>query len=164
MNETIKYFREGLGITQKEFSNEVMSVSYFSRFENGTNNISAHILLDLLKKNNISIQEFFVKMNNENDYNFITWYKILHLAYYKNDTDTIKDTLKKIPSESPFNLVGNLLLEQLFGKNLNNIKIDKLKIYLLDINRWSEYHILLFILSTKFLKAEELVFLFSAFA
>lgn len=43
INETIKYFREGLGITQKEFSNEIVSPSHYSRFENGSNNLSAHI-------------------------------------------------------------------------------------------------------------------------
>jgi len=164
INNSIKYFREGLGITQKEFSSGVMSTSYFNRFESGSNNISAHILLELLKKNNISIQEFFIQMNDENDHNFVTWYKVFHHAYYKNDIDKIKDTLNNIPPKNHFNLIGHLLLEQILGETTDTIQKDKLKRYLIDINRWSEYHILLFILSTIFLNADELIFLFGTFA
>lgn len=103
-------------------------------------------------------------MNDWNNDYFVNWYKMMHQAYYKNDIGRIRNIIESIPSKSPFNLVGTLLLEKINVGSINNNNKNELKFYLLNANRWSEYHILLFILSTKCLHAEELIFLFGNFA
>lgn len=164
ISESLHFFRESLGKNQKDFASDIITPSYYNRVEHGDSNISAHILLELLQKNNISIHEFFIKMNDGKECEFIEWYKILNVAYYRNDREVVETTIKNIPVENHFNLVGKLLLQQMNKECISERKRAHLKKYLMEVNQWSEYHILLFILLTKLLTAEELILLFGIFA
>lgn len=50
IHEVLQLMREGKGVTQKEFTEGVLSYSYYSRVERGESYISEDFLLELLKK------------------------------------------------------------------------------------------------------------------
>ncbi|MBP1041894.1 helix-turn-helix transcriptional regulator [Vagococcus sp. BWB3-3] len=77
ISETLQYFREGMLLSKKEFCEGILSSSYYSKVESGHSNISADLLLELLRKNNISSTEFFLKVNNSQEDQFIVSFEPL---------------------------------------------------------------------------------------
>lgn len=53
-----------LGLTQKQFSNGIVTESFYSRVENNLTSISMVKLLEILKANHVSLYDFFKPLSN----------------------------------------------------------------------------------------------------
>lgn len=62
----LKQLRHELGLTQTEMAAGVISVSFYSKVERGFHDIGAEELIEILRKHNISFQEFFSEETKEN--------------------------------------------------------------------------------------------------
>lgn len=62
----LKRLRHELGLTQTEMAAGVISVSFYSKVERGFHDIGAEELIEILRKHNISFQEFFSEETKEN--------------------------------------------------------------------------------------------------
>ncbi|MCO6533001.1 helix-turn-helix transcriptional regulator [Lactobacillus sp.] len=62
----LKRLRHELGLTQTEMAAGVISVSFYSKVERGYHDIGAEELIEILRKHNISFQEFFSEETKEN--------------------------------------------------------------------------------------------------
>lgn len=62
----LKRLRHELGLTQTEMAAGVISVSFYSKVERGYHDIGAEELIEILRKHNISFQEFFSGETKEN--------------------------------------------------------------------------------------------------
>lgn len=102
IGEALKKERENLGLTQAKFSEGIISAAHYSKVERDKHEISAKDLLALLKKNNISFEDFgneIVNIYNSEDNNSNLSLEIIH-AFYHHDKDEILLLNKKIQSSS----------------------------------------------------------------
>ena len=166
ISSSLKFFREGIPLSQKDFCDKVISPSYYAKVESGSSNISADLLLEILKKNNISAREFFFKVNDMKEENHLLLFKEIRKTYYSNDADKLQKLEKINQSLSPndiFYSVSFLMIQKIKGEPFDYNKVVEIEEELLDTNIWREYHILVFILSTKILSAEKLILVSSFF-
>ena len=95
IGELLKEYRITQGKNQKEFTDSgmIVSQSYYSKVEKTINRITADSLIELLHYNNIPLDEFFGRINQNNkiqhqqvkDFN-----NMLVDAYYDSDVNKIK--------------------------------------------------------------------------
>lgn len=108
IGELLKKYRLSRGKTKKAWAGDILSPSFYARVENGSNRISAEDLIDLLHANDISVVEFFERLNpqdrlvGEKKYQFLF---AINEAYYqdsKADLLKIRDTICKsnLPDKS----------------------------------------------------------------
>lgn len=171
--ETIRKIRLKKGFSQKEVYGDIISKSYAIEFEKGKHQIASNILIQILDKLSMDIDEFLFiandyQLNEKNNYNHI--YQSLA---NKQDISGL-----------------NLLLEDLKKKTgkLNNIRIAEVRSririlthfkkfgtyhagvvlecdrqviasYLVDVESWTLHEILLFANTLDFLE-DELIFIF----
>jgi len=98
VGDALSYFREGLDIKQKDFICNEVTQSYYSRIENNENDITVLRLLNILKKNNITVNEFFYLVNEDED-DFIKIYRQVKVAYYNEKPLELKHIINKLPEE-----------------------------------------------------------------
>lgn len=86
------------GLTQQEFSNDIITVSYYSKIEKELHSITIEILLELLQKNNIDISTFFNKLDVEKDGNkyLNTILSQVSDAYLRKDISFLSELLDDI--------------------------------------------------------------------
>ncbi|MDK6268277.1 helix-turn-helix transcriptional regulator [Lactobacillus mulieris] len=63
----LKHQRIAMGLTQKEFSNGIISAAHYSKIENNKHEISATDLFLLLKQNQIDLIDFYNDLYFSND-------------------------------------------------------------------------------------------------
>lgn len=95
IGELLKEYRITQGKNQKEFTDSgmIVSQSYYSKVEKNIHRITADSLIELLHYNNIPLDEFFGRINQNNkiqhqqvkDFN-----NMLVDAYYDSDVNKIK--------------------------------------------------------------------------
>jgi len=163
VGDALSYFREGLDIKQKDFICNEVTQSYYSRIENNENDITVLRLLNILKKNNITVNEFFYLVNEDED-DFIKIYRQVKVAYYNEKPLELKHIINKLPEEDYMFKISTLLLKKILKECISDKEKEEIINYLTDINRWSEYHILIFLLGTKIFNVHELLFLFGFFS
>lgn len=108
IGDLLKKYRLSRGKTKKAWAGDILSPSFYARVENGSNRISAEDLIDLLHANDISVVEFFGRLNpqdrlvGERKYQFLF---AINEAYYRNskaDLLKIRNTICKnnLPDKS----------------------------------------------------------------
>lgn len=90
ISEALKKYRQELALSQKEFIQDIISPSQYSRIENGTQEINLSTALLPLTANHINVTEFIDEVlpdYNNDDENIpqdILATKVM-AAYYNND-------------------------------------------------------------------------------
>lgn len=101
ISEALKKYRQELALSQKEFIQDIISPSQYSRIENGTQEINLSTALLPLTANHINVTEFIDEVlpdYNNDDENIpqdILATKVM-AAYYNNDVGQLKNLLNKI--------------------------------------------------------------------
>ncbi len=95
IGDAIKSLRTSRQMTQKEFTKEVLSSSFLSKIENGEHRISAEDLFIILKRNNISIHEFYLMIDTEAE--TLNHMEKISQAYYSSDLPSLRHLAKLIP-------------------------------------------------------------------
>ncbi|MGY3778379.1 helix-turn-helix domain-containing protein [Isobaculum melis] len=87
---TLKYLRESRGFSQRAVSNGIVDYSYYSRIENNKNNITHLKLVEILKRLDISIEEFTYLNGIQNDIKNVNLRKPIVKAFYEADVEELK--------------------------------------------------------------------------
>lgn len=66
IGEALKQYRTSAGLTQKEFTQNILSPAHYSKIERNLHEISANDLLKLLSQNKIRYSDFFSSLNQNN--------------------------------------------------------------------------------------------------
>lgn len=162
ISKSLKFYRESKNLSKKEFCLGVISASYYSKVENEICNISADLLVNILNNNNISPSEFFLRVNNNKEPDFIILYRKIILAYYSQNIENLRNIKGDIESSNEFFDVLTLLIQKLEKEELTFEIQEKLMLHLLNVSSWTEQYILLFTLTTNVLVADDL-FMISSF-
>ncbi|MDK6782921.1 helix-turn-helix domain-containing protein [Lactobacillus jensenii] len=104
IGELLQKFRLEQGKTRKEFASDVISPSYYCKIEKGSHRVSAEDLIELLKRNNIRLSDFFGMFDSQDLAKQLNlFHEMIVAAHYNGD----KDSLEKIP-----NLIERSLLPE----------------------------------------------------
>lgn len=104
IGELLKEYRISQEKKQKEFTNngEIISQSFYSKVEKDTNKITVDNLIELLHYNNISLWEFFSRLNQNDDMRHQQMEELHNMmisAYYdRNDRELLN--IKSLIAES----------------------------------------------------------------
>ena len=148
----IKSLRECKGLTQKELSNGIMSISQLSKYERGETDTTDKNFFRLLKRMNISFSEFEVLYRKEVDtyQNFLDKFRSVIV---KKEVSLLNELyMEELELE---NETGNychyhnqLLIKFHINKllNIENDKRDIKKIvdYLYSVEDWGRYELMIF--------------------
>lgn len=148
IGEALKQYRTSAGLTQKEFTQNILSPAHYSKIERNLHEISANDLLKLLNKNKIRYSDFFSSLNQnsieEQDEKLSNQ---LLSAYYDRDLDKAKEIYTQINTSNDdlLKLQAQLILNTLqsgrhkFPKNKDKIiqKIFSGNHWLKDSNKIS---------------------------
>ena len=80
IGEALKQYRTSAGLTQKEFTQNILSPAHYSKIERNLHEISANDLLKLLSQNKIRYSDFFSSLDQNNvkdNYYLLTMIEIL---------------------------------------------------------------------------------------
>lgn len=87
----LKHQRIAMGLTQKEFSNGIISAAHYSKIENNKHEISATDLFLLLKQNQIDLIDFYNDLYFSNDkVDIINKSILISQAFYKKDKEKVR--------------------------------------------------------------------------
>lgn len=104
IGELLKEYRISQGKRQKEFTNngEIISQSFYSKVEKAANKITVDNLIEILHYNNISLWEFFSRLNQNDDMRHQQMEELHNMmisAYYdRNDRELLN--IKSLIAES----------------------------------------------------------------
>ena len=139
IGEKLRQIRLLQGKTQKEMNGNYFDRSFYSRIENGENNIAAKDLIKILQKNNISVVDFLC------DYGDILpkeqiYQRRIENSYALKDIDK----LKEIQNDTKYtNQIVKSIIELMIAKLENKSeKYPKLrrtfKKYIYNLNKWDK--------------------------
>ena len=130
IGEALKQYRTSAGLTQKEFTQNILSPAHYSKIERNLHEISANDLLKLLSQNKIRCSDFFSSLdqNNVNDQDEKLSEQLLS-AYYDRNLDKAKEIYTQINTSNDdlLKLQAQLILNTLqsgrhkFPKNKDKI-------------------------------------------
>lgn len=123
IGQKLKMVRLSLGMNRKEFVKGVIDNSYLASVENGESDIRVTSLINILQKNNISVENFFEDFDSK--YPLTSFYQEkVSTAFYNHD---INDLQKIIENPECYSLVvkniAKLLIADLEGK-IDDLPID----------------------------------------
>ena len=141
IGEALKQYRTSAGLTQKEFTQNILSPAHYSKIERNLHEISANDLLKLLNQNKIRYSDFFSSLNQnsieEQDKKISDQ---LLSAYYDRDVDKAKEIYTQISTSDNdlLKLRAELILDTLQGgrRKLSNNK-DKILQKVFSGNHWN---------------------------
>lgn len=141
IGEALKQYRTSAGLTQKEFTQNILSPAHYSKIERNLHEISANDLLKLLNQNKIRYSDFFSSLNQnsieEQDKKISDQ---LLSAYYDRDVDKAKEIYTQISTSDNdlLKLRAKLILDTLQGgrRKLSKNK-DKILQKVFSGNHWN---------------------------
>lgn len=151
--ETFRTLRKERGFTLKSVSENIISYSYLSKFENGTSDITLSNFIRLLERLNITLDEFLyfneaqipsyvqllnklVKPYAENDIGELTKYYDEELVLYQQ-TNISYHNCNRI-------MIAALIKDLDPNFNIDQVDIDFYVDYLFNCSYWSTYEVSLF--------------------
>jgi transcriptional regulator with XRE-family HTH domain len=153
LGKTIDFIRKGKNMSIKFLTNGVISRSQYHRIINNQSEISAVTFFKLLEQLNVSIEEFIFIGNSFKEDEFKQLFKNVKKTFLEKNTKKL-ETLKLyslnlyerslIEKYKHIYLVIELLIKRL---NLNNdyIKDNEIQYYLLNLNFFTHYDLVLYI-------------------
>ncbi|WP_342560493.1 helix-turn-helix domain-containing protein [Psychrobacillus sp. FSL W7-1457] len=166
--ETIRMIREQKGYTMKELAQEILSVSFLSKFERGESDITLGLFNKLAERLMITIEEFLFIHNDYEINNLEQFFIEAGSAYYNRDSKKIHH-LKQIEMEKwKKHKIDSYYYSYLFLKvyalivdndDISTTKedIDRLSDYLFRVERWGYYEMMLYSSTMLFLDTERVV-------
>lgn len=131
IGEALKQYRTSAGLTQKEFTQNILSPAHYSKIERNLHEISANDLLKLLSQNKIRYSDFFSSLdqNNVKDQDEKLSEQLLS-AYYDRDLDKAKKSILKLIHLVMIYLNYKLnLFSILYNQVVINFLKTKIKLY-----------------------------------
>jgi len=159
--EIFKTLREGRNLTQSQVVGDEFTSAALSMFESGKNDITLSKFCFILKRIGVTLEEFEYIAN---DYDFNSFYKLLSRVsrfYNENNEYALKKILAEeekrisdIYSEMNYLMIKSVIGE--FDKEFFLSEKEKIKIssYLISIDDWSYYQLILYGNTMKSLKTE----------
>lgn len=151
--ETFRKLRKERGFTLKSVSENIISYSYLSKFENGTSDITLSNFIRLLERLNITLDEFLY-FNEAQIPSYIQLLNKLVKPYAENN---IKELMKYYDEERDlyqqtniyYHNCNRIMIAALIQDLDSNFNIDQVDInfyvdYLFNCSYWSTYEVSLF--------------------
>lgn len=147
---TLKSYRKQKKLTQKEFIQDVISESYYSKVENDQHRITAEDLLQLLTINNISFQEFASQLDIcQQPSSFKELKNKLYMMFFDNqlnDLDTLSMQAQQDPKLTPdekklFLTLANIVLKNKHHETTSSLSAESkvfLKEKIMADDKWSD--------------------------
>ncbi|BDR57142.1 helix-turn-helix domain-containing protein [Xylocopilactobacillus apis] len=123
IGELLKQYRISKLRTQKEWANGVVSPSYYAKVEKNQHRITAEDLVEILRKNNVSIIDFFKEYNYQDQKHHDIKTKIDNIiieAYYHGDARELKKIQKIFVEGDDPNRDEQILMIKVFIALLDN--------------------------------------------
>lgn len=159
--EIFKALREGRNLTQNQVVGEEFTSAALSMFESGKSDITLSKFYFILKQIGVTLEEFEYIVN---DYDFNSFYKLLnkaYIAYNENNDYALKKLLEKeeknvtgIYQEMNCLMLKNLICELNNQYCLTEKEKAKISSYLILIDDWSYYQLILYGNTIRALKTE----------
>ena len=161
IGDLLREYRVNQNKKQKEFAGKILSPSYYSKVEKGKHKITAEDLISLLIYNQISVKQFFGRLDEnyeENQFLEEQLNCLLAQAYFQNDKNKLETIKQKINKSCLSNKAKNdqLLYADIFLALVNNTLQDnkklqnKVKEKLFNMDEFDEAKIMLYGNSMRF--------------
>jgi Rgg/GadR/MutR family transcriptional activator len=145
---TIKKIRIEKGLTQKDVSGGIITLSYYSRIERGISEPTVTVFSKLLDRLNIGFDEFmFIHNQYEEPINAKLWSELTEF-YHKGDTLSLINYQKTLSPNSIkdafFNDIINLFLLRLTNQEIKADNTNPIIKYLMAIENWTSVEVIVF--------------------
>lgn len=149
--KTIKKIRLEKGLTQKNISEDIITLSYYSRIEREISEPTISVFLKILQRLNVNFDEFmFIHNNYRESSNDRLWFKLTEL-YHAGDIKTLtrykKFLLHHSKEDASFvdlvNIV-NLFILRLSKQNLEPVNTEPIVKRLMSLDNWTSSEVRLF--------------------
>ncbi|BDR57655.1 helix-turn-helix domain-containing protein [Xylocopilactobacillus apicola] len=154
IGDLLKKYRILQTKTQKEWAEDVISTSYYSKVEKDMHHISAEDLIRILKKNNVSVLDFFSELDYKSKYVYDAKQALKQQiveAYYDNNVDElIKVRLKIDKSNESYKNDYLLFIDGLISVMNNSLdsfgkeKVDSVKELIFSISDMDKAGLILY--------------------
>lgn len=139
MGKVISEIQKSKNIKIKDICDNLCSESTYFRIINGEVDVSFNILNHIIKKLNISFEELFILVEGDNiiqkDMN------IIRELFLTNNINALKNIKAELVDKNLIHLCS-LLMDRLSGEESSNK--NELILYLLSIESWTRYELILF--------------------
>ncbi|MCL1631047.1 helix-turn-helix domain-containing protein [Sporolactobacillus sp. CPB3-1] len=151
--ETLRYIRKSKKMTLAKLAHGEVSVAFLSRFERGDCDISFTHLLSLLKKLNVTIDEFLYVNNNyeisdfQKFFNDLKKYVMednLHMLRVLQERMNDLYIMKEKNYYLHFSAIASLYIQRISKKKQDPKVIKILNDYLTDIEVWGYYELVIY--------------------
>ncbi|MGO2722631.1 MAG: helix-turn-helix domain-containing protein [Lactobacillus sp.] len=165
IGSVFRYFRQTKHITLKSASQDIVSIPFLSRFENGKTDISCTHLLALLNRINVQLSEFEFLYQKQQLSEFDLLPAFQH-AYQNGEVEKIKIYLQKwqkIPGQfaSLQCLQLKMMLATLDAGSVSPAELKRLVAYFQKLDNWTFFELYLFGHSIPFLSLPTMLNLFT---
>lgn len=149
IGKTISEIQKKKNIRVKEICKDQFSESTYFRIANGEIDTSIINFDHIIEKLNVTYDEFFFLCNHQKSENHERYMNDIKKAYMKKEIQTLNRLInqlerhKRTPKIRHLIWLCNLLVNQLEGKSVP-IAENKLVQYLLQVEGWTRYEIVLF--------------------
>ncbi|MBN6049749.1 helix-turn-helix domain-containing protein [Lactobacillus helveticus] len=161
IGELLREYRVGQNKKQKEFTGEILSPSYYSKVEKGKHKITAEDLISLLIYNQISVKQFFGRLDENYEKNQLLEEQLnclLAQAYFQNDKSKLEEIRQEIndsclssKAKTDQLLYADIFLVLANDTLQNNKKLqDKVREKLFSMDEFDEAKIMLYGNSMRF--------------
>lgn len=151
----LKEYRIKQGKSQCEFAGDVLTQSYYSKVEQNRNQITVQALIKLLSQNQIQLQDFFQRVDQEDDaqHELQQINQMMTQAYYSNNLSQMEQikSLIDVSSLSSNEKEDQLLMISGFIELMDNKEIrtdkelqDKIKSKIFDIPDFNQNKLMLY--------------------
>lgn len=172
IGETLRYLRENKHYTKKSVADGIVSISFYSQVEQGNSSITIELFFKLLKKLNVTYDEFFLIANNfEPSEEDRLWNNFISV-YYEEDVNKmivarnkIQQAIDNSPTENPvfetYLLTADLAINRTRYEQPLQKDIDKLFQILFSVDTWTLFELKLFINTIHFFDVDLIMLLSS---
>lgn len=151
VGKTIRIIRKSKNIKSKDLYHNIVSRSFYSKFEKGNCDTTTTIFFEILENLPISFEEFMYIHNNHTAPLHVYFCNRFHFAFLSNDISTMKSISEGLDliideqkSLTHLSLTLHLLINKKENKEIDASLADPLKDYLLNCQIWSYYELTLF--------------------
>lgn len=150
--ETISYLRKQKGLTVSELCGDQISRQGYNRFVAGKVVTSINTFVYLLDKLGVDFDEFFLIHNGYQEPVHVEFMYNIKTAFEKKNVQLLNRIINEIQLINPDNentklfhisLIGKLLIGRITGEP-NQEAAESLKKYLLTVETWTRYEMILF--------------------
>ena len=165
MGALLKKIRLSKNLTLKELASDYLSVSFLSKFERGESDISLSRFFLLLDKLDVSIEEFYGILSQDNPTQTEKLLESASKAYYQNDILLLQKYAREerhkfeVTQDKSF-LYNSIMLES-FLASVSNKEVDENKVreltdYLFSIEQWGKRELIILGNSMSFISTQTL--------